>query len=308
MEHVDRHPLPLHARVAASSGVGARGAQRIGLAGVLGGRGQRMRPATAPGAAVARAWRWDLCDRWSRRWWPQGVALGEVGGLPVALVSWFAQGGRGSRVSVVELRDPDRARYRHVELVAVGRDGALEPVVIHAGGIAWMPGTDRLYAAATFGGIREFRLDDLTRIGRRLVLPQHAEFAASGRHEERLRYSFVSAAGDGGLVAGEYRTDTGGRIARLRVDDERAEVVEAFVPGIPSMQGVALRDGVWAISASRGDREPGDLWLGPRDALVRHPGALPPGPEDLALDAAGRLWNVSEFPGRRWLYELGRVE
>jgi hypothetical protein len=73
------------------------------------------------------------------------------------------------------------------------------------------------------------------------------------------------------------------------------------------MQGVALRDGVWAVSASRGDREPGDLWIGPRDTLVRHPGALPPGPEDLAYDDAGRLWGASEFPGRRWLYELTRL-
>jgi hypothetical protein len=105
-------------------------------------------------------------------------------------------------------------------------------------------------------------------------------------------------------VAGEYRTDDLGRIARLRIDDDRAEIVELFRPGVVAMQGVALADGVWSISASHGDRIAGDLWQGPRDALVRHAGALPVGPEDLAHDAAGRLWGVSEFPRRRWLYEL----
>ena len=313
MEHVDRPPPPLRARVtAASAGAVPTGSERIGLAGVLdgrGGRGHRARATPAPGSLVARAWRWRLLDRWSPRWWPQGVAIGAHDGAPVALVSWFAQPwgprrGRRARVTVVDLRDARRPRYRHVELVTVGADGAPAPVPIHAGGIAWTPDGTRLYAAATFGGIREFRLEDLARAGRRLVLPQHAEFAAEGEPRERMRYSFVSTASAGELVAGEYRTDDRGRIARLRVDDDHAEIVELFRPGIVAMQGVALDAGVWSISASRGDRDAGDLWHGPRDALVRHAGALPAGPEDLAHDAAGRLWGVSEYPGRRWLYEL----
>jgi hypothetical protein len=313
MEHVDRPPLPLRARgTAPLPGAAPARFERIGLGGVLDGRGERgrqMHAAQAPGALVARSWRWNLRDRWSNRWWPQGVAIGSHVGSPVALVSWFAQGGRGARVTVVDLRDARRPRYRHVELVTVEPDGALAPVPIHAGGIAWTPDGARLYAAATFGGIREFRLADLARAGRRLVLPQHAEFAAEGEPRERLRYSFVSAAeasdtDEISLVAGEYRRDGRGRIARLRVDDDRAEIVELFRPGIAAMQGVALDGDRWSISASRGDRADGDLWQGPRDALVRQEGALPVGPEDLAHDAAGRLWGVSEFPGRRWLYEL----
>jgi hypothetical protein len=311
MEHVDRPPPPLRARVTASSSEGAPvGLERIGLGGVLdgrGGRGRRARGARAPGTLVARAWRWGLRDDWSNRWWPQGVAIGSHDGSPIALVSWFAQGGLGARVTVVDLRDARRPRYRHVELVTVEPDGTLAPVPIHAGGIAWTPDGARLYAAATFGGIREFRLADLARAGRRLVLPQHAEFAAEGEPRERMRYSFVSIVGrdsPGELVAGEYRTDDHGRIARLRVDDEHAEITELFRPGIVAMQGVALDGEVWSISASRGDHELGELWQGPPDALVRHAGALPIGPEDLAHDADGRLWGVSEFPRRRWLYEL----
>jgi hypothetical protein len=259
---------------------------------------------------VDAGWRWGLRDRWSGTWWPQGIAVGEHRGIPVVLVSWYAQERRGrrmgARLTVVDLRDERRPRYRHVLLVAPEDDG-LAPVPIHAGGIAWTG--DRLYAAATFGGIREFRLDDLARapgrgpFGYRLVLPQHAEYAAGGEREERLRYSFVSAAGPSELVAGEYRTDAGGRLARLRITDDRAEVVQVLRPGVVAMQGAACRDGVWTVSASRGERA-GDLWHGPPGALERIEGALPPGPEDLAVDGTGRIWGVSEFPRRRWLYRL----
>jgi len=325
MEHVDGHPRPLRIRrTGPSDGVVAGAREVLGLGGVLagrGGRGRRARRVNAPGSAVAQAWTWSLLDRWTQLWWPQGVALGEHEGAPVALVSWFAQVRRGirrgARLTVVDLRDERRPRYRHVLLVEVGAGGALRPVPIHAGGIAWVPGADggRLYAAATFGGIREFRLADIARArgpyGHRLVLPQVAELVPEGARHEQLRYSFVSVAEDGrdelgreDLVAGEYRTDDRGRIARLRVSATHAEIVEVFTPGIVAMQGVALRGGTWSISASRGDREPGDLWRGPRDALVRHPGALPPGPEDLALDPGGRLWGATEFPRKRWLYRV----
>jgi hypothetical protein len=323
MEHVDRHPLPLRVRRGAPDpGAGSLVADRVGLAGLLDGHDGRARRAhvgRAPGTAVAAGWRWGLRDRWSTRWWPQGVAVGEHAGIPIALVSWFAQERRGvrqgARLTVVDLRDERRPRYRHVLLVTVADDGRLEPVPIHAGGIAWLGGEaadgGRLFAAATFGGIREFRLADIARadgpFGHRLVLPQHAEFAATGEGHERLRYSFVSSTADGEVLAGEYRTDDAGRIARLRVGDEHAEILEVFVPGIVAMQGVARGDAGWVVSASRGERLPGDLWIGPADALVRHEGALPPGPEDVALDADGRVWGVSEFPRRRWLYRLAQV-
>ena len=42
------------------------------------------------------------------------------------------------------------------------------------------------------------------------------------------------------------------------------------MPGIAQMQGVALHDGHWYISASRGDRQRGDLWSGAIDNLHQH--------------------------------------
>ncbi|HEY5231507.1 MAG TPA: hypothetical protein VIJ11_11540 [Galbitalea sp.] len=98
---------------------------------------------------------------------------------------------------------------------------------------------------------------------------------------EKFRYSFL-AEGSDGLVAGEYAKDVGGRLALL-----------------------SLADGVWVVSSSRGDRLNGDLWVGPQGALVKHEGALPPGPEDLTWSAErSQLWGVSEHPGQRWVFAI----
>ncbi len=190
-------------------------------------------------------------------------------------------------------------------MLLVERDGS--PALVHAGGIVWSG--DRLLAAATYGGIREFRLSDIrcTPDGT-LRLPEHAAFlpAIAGG---RLRYSFLSleAGDDSGLdiVAGEYATDDRGRLARVRVGDGEGTVVETFVPGIPHMQGAALHDGSWFVSASRGNRLGGDLWVGSPGRMIRHPGALPIGPEDLAVwPERHQLWSVTEYLRKRRLVAL----
>ena len=70
--------------------------------------------------------------------------------------------------------------------------------------------------------------------------------------------------------------------------------------------GASRRD--WAASGVSIDTRslaPGDLWTGRPDSLVRHAGVLPPGPEDLALEAGTRmLWSLSEWPRRRWVFAL----
>jgi hypothetical protein len=306
------------------------GRDRIGLAGLLAVRGHRARRVTVPGAAT-EGFRWRLRDVWNTTWWPQGIAPGEHHGRQVVITSWFAQKKRGremgSRISVVDYSDPKRPRYHHVLLVAPRREHggiALDPVVVHAGGIA--VSGDRLFVAATFGGIREFRLDDIMRAPSRGILRRPAgpfgyryllpEFASYGPTESkktpgRMRYSFLSldgaAAGSGDvrLVTGEYSKDDERRLARLRLVDGRTEIDELHQPGIPQMQGAAVQDGRWFVSASQGDKTNGDLWVGDPAALVRLPDALPPGPEDLALWPERRqLWCVSEFPGKRWVFGL----
>jgi len=305
----------------------------VGLGGVLARAPYRARAGSAPGSAVSRGFRWRLTDEWTGRWWPQGIAVGEYEGIPLALVSWYAQPRRGvrqgARITVVDLRDRDRPRYRHVLLVEQRDSDAgvvLDPVLAHAGGIAWSG--DRLLVAATFDGIREFRLGDILRSGHGtrgpfgydFVLPQHGHHRAVEPHaKDRMRYSFLTvesgdeagpATDDAGLlhlplVAGEYHRDDAHRIARLMMSGERTLVRETHVPEIARMQGVALHDGTWFVSASRGERRGGDLWSGPIDALQQHEGVLPPGPEALAVwPERGELWSVSEIRGHRWLYSM----
>jgi hypothetical protein len=299
---------------------------RVGLGGALAEHGRRLRSAGPPGSGVAGGYRWRIRDQWSNTWWPQGIAVGEYRGAPLAIVSWYARPRRGrelgSRLSIIDLSEPAHPAYRHVLLVSARESDAgtvFDPVAAHAGGIAWAG--DRLLVAATFDGIREFRLSDVLRTersspgspGHALVLPQHAHFrpvdpGAPGR----MRYSFLTV-GPGAaprsddaiqLVAGEYRRDDAGRVARVELDGQRGSVIETHVPEVARMQGVAMVGDTWYLSSSNGAGA-GDLWVGPIDGLVRRTGILPPGPEALAhWPERGELWSVSEIPRKRWIYRM----
>ncbi len=324
----------------------ARVHPRIGIAGLLRRRGRRARLGGVVAPAVVESFRWDVLDDWGTRWWPQGIEVlsdpGAAGGHDELLVvSWFAQQVRGtshgSRISVVDRRDPRRPRYHHVLLVEPirGRDGraAFAPVQIHAGGLARVGQV--LYAAATFGGLRRFELDDILHVtgrapfGYRCVLPQSGhETLHGGSDDDPMRFSFVSVERstdpDGGehLVVGEFGPhERGRRLGRVpvpvprvagsgRPGTDRVEVVDLEEPGIPRMQGAAVIDSTWFVSASNG-REPGELWVGSRaDAASRtswrrHREVLPMGPEDLAVSAdGGRLWSLCEYPRHRGVYAV----
>jgi hypothetical protein len=306
----------------------AAGAERVGLAGLLARRGHRARPVRVPGAAAVEGFRWRLVDVFTQRWGPQGIAVGEFEGRPVAITSWYAQRKRGveqgSRVSIVDLSDPRKPRYTHVLLVAPRRTAegtVFDPVIVHAGGIVWSG--DRLLVAATGGGFREFRLSGILStprrgllrrasgpFGYRYLLPEFGSFAPPESADAPLRYSFIALENDDDaaelrLVSGEYSKKGKPRLARLRVLEGRATVDATHVPGIAEMQGVAVTDDTWFVNASRGDKLGGDLWVGTPEGMTRHEHALPPGPEDLALWPARRqLWSVTEFPGKRWVYAV----
>jgi hypothetical protein len=305
--------------------------RRVGVAGLLRRRGRRARPGRVPAPAAIEGFRWAALDGWSQRWWPQGIEVLEGHGEGregtrdrVLLVSWFAQQRRGAtqgaRITVVDRRDPRRPRYHHVLLVEPAHEGSvvgMRPVQIHAGGLAVVG--DRLYVAATYGGLRTFRLSDILRLrgrgpfGYRHVLPQSGhERLLGGEGDARMRFSFVSlerATTGGGdhLVVGEFGPESGGRrLGRVPVGTEstRVELVDVHEPGIPRMQGATVVDGSWFVTASHGSR-PGDLWVGSGGTWVRHPAVLPPGPEDLTASHDGRrLWSLCEYPGRRWVFAM----
>jgi hypothetical protein len=267
-----------------------------GLSGLLAVRGRAARRAKAPGSLVVSSFRWSGVDRFTQTWWPQGVAVGFHDGTPLALVSWFSRSRRGrnlgARITVVDL---GRLRYHHVALVE-GTDHT--PVSVHAGGIVWTG--DRLLVAATRGGLREFRLSGILRVGRRFVLPQVAHLEPA----EEFRYSFL-AEGTDGIVAGEYSPSDAGRLAQLTISDVGVSATGIHTPGIAQMQGAVQVEGRWAVAASRGDKRCGDLWLGEQGALVQREGALPPGPEDVAWWPERRqLWGVTEHPAKRWVFAV----
>ena len=309
---------------------------RIGLDELLRRRGRRARVSRPLAEAAVWGFRWPLIEQWSRRWWPQGVDTRPDGG-DILAVSWFAQRrrgrSRGSRVSFVDLRDPRRPRFHHVLLVEPvrGHDGRvrMDPVHVHAGGLAWVGG--RLYAAATFDGLVSFELDDILDtnrrrpgragpFGARYVLPLSARYRAAARDGARsLRYSFVSVERGGTtgapshLVVGEFGAEsTGRRLARIGVpgrpttgdEPSAADVVEVTEPGIARMQGSCVIGDRWFVSASNG-LEPGDLWVGAPGGWTRHADVLPAGPEDLAASVDGStIWSLSEWPGRRWVFRM----
>ena len=304
------------------------GYERVGLDGALADAPYRLHRAIGRGSVLDFAYGWRFTDQWSGVWWPQGIAVGDYDDAPLALVSAYAKQDRrgnqqGARISVIDLRDAGHPAYRHVLLVSPRNteDGVvLDPVPIHAGGIAWVG--DRLLVAATFDGIRECRLSDIRRapsgsgvFGYDFVLPEFARHEPSDSSVQgRMRYSFITVETGSGvrsdasstkLVAGEYARDDSHRLARVTQSGDQTVVEQLFTPGIAHMQGAAVHNGIWYVSSSNGENRGGDLWSGPMDALRKHDRVLPPGPEALAVwPKRNQLWSVSEVPGRRWIYGI----
>jgi hypothetical protein len=329
---------------------------RVGLGGVLADLNRRAEPAYPGRSAAAWAFAWDREDSRSPRWWPQGITSsadagrsGTYDGRRVLVTTSYAKvvGGvaKGCRISVVDVTDPARLRYRHVLLVraALDRAGRLEvhPVRAHAGGVTWAGG--HLHVAATARGLHTFALDDvvaagtterpdllgpladgrLAGLGHRYLLPLRCSYAArTDDGAEPFRYSFLSrshgtSAGPE-LVAGEYgHGSMSTRLMRLELDpgsgvlladpDGRAAPLAVHDPGVERMQGAVDVDGRLHVTTSAGPRGHGSLWAGPPDALRRHPAVLPPGPEDLAFwPDEDRLWTLTEYPGSRWVLALDR--
>jgi hypothetical protein len=267
----------------------------VGLAGVLADLNRVGEQAYAPGAAVARAFAWDREDVRSSRWWPQGITSSSEARLPGAaarsgppllLTTSYAKsvGGleKGCRITVADLSDPARVRYRHVLLTRAVLDDRgrvdLRPVRVHAGGVVWHG--PWLYVAATRQGVLAFHLDDLVpvtpwpadRVGRvsdaqddRPAGFGHAYALPMRRHlapphdagGPPMRYSFLSLArradDTAALLAGEY--DAGGGTRRLVafdldasgepvVDEEGRSSSTLVAVGPERMQGaVWLPDG-----------------------------------------------------------------
>ncbi len=326
---------------------------RVGLRGVLADLNRAGRVVAAPQAA-SYAFAWDEEDARSRRWWPQGITSSsdacpeeQYDGRDVLVTTSYSKVlrglGKGARISVVDLTDPERVRYRHVLLVTATLDDAgrtaLRPVAAHAGGIVW--NGPYLHVAGTAKGIHTFHVDDVVAVtgtdrpdllgplpgggvggfGHRYVLPVRcAHRAVSEEGVEPLRYSFLSLTRESGaaeVVAGEYgRGRMTTRLLRLDLDDSglfacdeagvtRPRLLEPG--GVERMQGAVSVERRLYVTTSNGPRGMGSVWVGHPGGLRRFPYALPPGPEDICYRPAGdRLWTVTEYPRRRLVLALDR--
>src|SRR4051794_13143558 len=181
------------------------------MRGVLDSANRHVRPLGRPRAlrgvrGVVAGFRWKRSDEHTRLWYPQGISGssdaidGSVwDGHRVGLVSWYSRkpgkANEGVRVSVVRWDRLSKATYRHVLLVQPVRRGgnvSFDPVISHAGGIAWYGRW--LYAADTNYGLRVSGVErtlpvagdgstpigctsrSCTATGYRFVLPQIASY------------------------------------------------------------------------------------------------------------------------------------
>lgn len=251
--------------------------------------------------------RWLSVRAWTNRWYPQGIDTGVLRGRRALAVSWFRQQRDGTHLgSRVVFIDQERARHIDVALAVAGDDGTLHPAPIHAGGLVWEG--DRLFVAATLGGIWEFDLTAIRRLRRGFLRRSRLVAVRTRVHPVDLRCSFLGRAYDadgaptGRVLIGEYRRDERGRIGEFDLPSSDAETFTAhgaFTPSIARMQGV-VRWGERLFVSQSSMLDPGTLWTGTRDALRPHPQPLPPGCEDLALDPDERLlWTLGEHPFHR---------
>lgn len=319
---------------------------RVGLGALLDdlnrrGREVRAQPFWPPGRAVHRAFTWDLADRRTTQWWPQGISTsadasetGKVEGRRLLAVTWYAKDvGRGNHGSRVTIVDRATLRYRHVLLVVphLAADGTpgVQPLRIHAGGLAWCG--DHLHVAATGRGFMSLRLDDLMRVpdgrvstyGYRYVLPVRFTYqSVAEKGHQKLRYSFLSldrTASPPQLVAGEYTSAARGsrRLVHYPLDPESllprtdgdgiSRPVRLEKKGVAHAQGVAVADGRYYVSMSRGRYRPGSVHVGRPGAFREFRTATPIGPEDLCWwPSTGELWSVTEHPWRRWVFSMKR--
>ena len=309
---------------------------RVGLEQLFLEAPRRVRRTWAPlpqllGWHVDRALTWEAADRRDPHWWPQGISSSVRTGIDgnLLVTSWYAKNGHGSRLSFIDL---DRRQYQHVLLVeptVVDGQAGFKPLKVHAGGLVWH--NRYLHVAGTGRGFLTCRLDDLLRVpdgapldalGYRFVLPvRFAYKAASDDGVERFRYSFLTldrTTDPPALVAGEYgsRKKTR-RLARIPVDD-RSGLLHAGDDGLSRplltdddgvmrMQGVAIAEGTYYVTASQGTRTRGTVYVGRPAEFTAHRFATPAGPEDLVWwPSTGLLWSVTEHPRRRWIFAMKR--
>lgn len=249
---------------------------------------------------------------------------------------------KGARLAVVDVTDMAKVQYRLVllaEPVMEGNQPTLKPIQLHVGGVAWYK--DFIYVADTSGGLRVFdsklwlkvatngskdelgwngKLGNYQAFGYGWVLPQVARYNLCGSGC-CARFSFVetdASTSPPSLVTGEYTTPAlSGRLHRWPLDPATGKLMgaggiiapsEAWLPGVPKMQGAQAVDGWWILSTSlaktSGSKSDGSLFIGPAGGTLSQR-QWPKHPEDMHYAAAsGNLWSLTEDKGGRRVFAV----
>jgi hypothetical protein len=305
---------------------------------------------TVPGnpANVSQAFGWNSGDQSVAYWIPQGLTgsadaspSGLVAGREVVLASWYYElsadpgstSEKGVRLSLADVTDPAAVSYRHLLLVEPVVNGAqvdFVPVVIHAGGIAWID--DYLYVADTSHGFRVFDMSKIAQVATgkdvigydagdgvhyaanyKYVVPQIGNYERSGACTPR--FSFVAldrSTSPPSLVSGEY--DASSLFGRLfhwplaaggdRLATPTSFPDRAFFSAHSHLQGAVSYGATHWLSSSEPPAGAGDLYVAAEATASTVVGWVD-APEDLVVDAPrGKLWGLSEGIGERFVFAV----
>lgn len=302
-------------------------------------------------ARFVRGFRWNDDDN-TNDWKPQGLsssfdamADGQIGGRTWLLASWHNDDDTRTRLSFVDISDPQSIRYRHVLLVEPAMIGlpTFLDVRIHAGGIAWY-GT-HVYVADTRWGLRVFDTSrikqvatgDHAPIGRqpgnifhahdyRYVIPQVARYHPIPGFVARWSFCALDRSTlPHAVVTGEYENEPAGLPCQLYwwpLADDGWLLRVAGLNLTPAVMACNSTDSHLQGVHSRREGATTTAWLsstkGDDDALLRrvvdHPDRQrkfhwPDKPEGLTyFPPTDELWSASEKTNRRVVFSVHRAD
>ena len=308
-------------------------------------------PGDPPG--LTHAFAWQSGDEGVTYWIPQGLTGsfdghddGLVAGRKLVLVSWYYERAnepdspaeKGVRIAIADVTNPSAIAYRFALLVEpVMRDGRPDfaPVVIHAGGLAWVG--DLLYVPVTGSGFRVFDLSRMLRVdgtddllgydtasgiyhahGYQYAIPQIGAYSDAGTCQAVFSYVALDrSSSPPSLISGEYSaTAITGRIfrwpldpatSRLQLTDQARVIGDgAWVSGDSHVQGGLAHDDTFWMSSSYPAGGAGALYRARVDQPSTSLGWID-APEDLAYDPQDDLvWSLSEAIDARYVIAVRR--
>ncbi|RLB51425.1 MAG: hypothetical protein DRI90_22960 [Deltaproteobacteria bacterium] len=231
------------------------------------------------------------------------------------------------------MTNPSTVSYRHLLLVEPTINGGqvdFLPVIIHAGGMAWVD--HYLYVADTVHGFRVFDMGQILEVATakniigwdpvdslyyaglyKYVVPQVGHYERGG--DCAPRFSFVAldrSADPPALVSGEYDSGTlFGRLFHwpLAADSRRLAPATSFPQSAyfslhSHLQGAVSNGPTHWLSSSEPPQGKGDLYVA-AEGTASQTVTWVDAPEDLLLDGPrNKLWSLSEGHAERYVFAV----